>query len=41
MVGPIHTVKEHDTLTSVGTHDPYSIDRINYVNNRLNTSNGY
>ena len=41
MVGPTHTVDEHDSLTPIRVENSYSMDRINYINtNRLNTSSG-
>ena len=42
MVGPIHTIDEHDSLTPIRVENYYSMDRINYINtNRLNTNGGY
>tara|TARA_R110000824_G_scaffold43217_4_gene126726 strand:+ start:8338 stop:11970 length:3633 start_codon:yes stop_codon:yes gene_type:complete len=42
MVGPIHTIVEHDALTPLRVDGSYNVDRINHINtNRLNTSGGY
>tara|TARA_B100000287_G_scaffold426495_1_gene474503 strand:- start:2 stop:1060 length:1059 start_codon:yes stop_codon:yes gene_type:complete len=42
MVGPIHTIEEHETLTPIKVEESYSVDRINYITtNGLNTSSGY